>query len=535
MTDVFLSYRNLPAQRALVERLAAILEAHGFDVWWDYGLEAGAPYREQILAQLSAAKVVVPLWCTESVQSEWVRMEAELGKDKLVPARLQRVPPPDAFEAIQAADLIGWDGRVDHDPLERFIARVAERAGVSVKKRVSLIGTLRHLPALATLTTDNTGALSPAVARLRARLGDAPRLNDLHHYAESFAGEDAFEARRMIEQVKAFEAARDAEARGPLRDFLHRYPSARQATEARFLLARLPLAVNWAATLDCQEGLVGSARFSPDGTRIVTASTDNTVRVWDVASQRETALLRGHEDWVLCASFSPDGTRIVSAGHDMTARVWDASSGRELIVLRGHENILLSASFSVDGARIITASIDDSVRVWDVSSGSAIVVMREGSLLHAAFNADGTRIVTAGKDKIARVRDAASGREIAVMSGHEDQVNVAAFSSNGALIVTASNDRTARVWDSASGREMTVLSGHEGWVYAASFSPDGTRIVTADDEAVHVWDVASGNEIATLRGYEVDIVRDAAFSPDGKRIVTTFDQTARIWEIEEDA
>jgi hypothetical protein len=39
-------------------------------------------------------------------------MEAELGKDKLVPARLQKVVPPDAFEAIQAADLIGWDGAV---------------------------------------------------------------------------------------------------------------------------------------------------------------------------------------------------------------------------------------------------------------------------------------------------------------------------------------------------------------------------------------------------------------------------------------
>lgn len=55
MPDVFLSYRNLPDRRVLVDRLAAILEAHGLSVWWDYGLEAGAPFREQIFAKIDAA------------------------------------------------------------------------------------------------------------------------------------------------------------------------------------------------------------------------------------------------------------------------------------------------------------------------------------------------------------------------------------------------------------------------------------------------------------------------------------------------
>jgi hypothetical protein len=130
MADVFICYRNTPERRALVKRLATILWAHGVTVWWDYGLEAGESYRTQITTELANARVVAPMWCAESVNSQWVRMEAELGKDKLVPARLQKVAPPDAFEAIHAADLIGWDGAVGSPRVLAFVRRICARLEV---------------------------------------------------------------------------------------------------------------------------------------------------------------------------------------------------------------------------------------------------------------------------------------------------------------------------------------------------------------------------------------------------------------------
>ena len=81
-----------------------------------------------------------------------------------------------------------------------------------------------------------------------------------------------------------------------------------------------------------------SAAFSPDGSRIVTASGDKTARIWDAATGKEIAVLRGHDDAsCISAAFSPDGSRIVTASEDNTARIWDAATGKEIAVLRGHD------------------------------------------------------------------------------------------------------------------------------------------------------------------------------------------------------
>ena len=72
------------------------------------------------------------------------------------------------------------------------------------------------------------------------------------------------------------------------------------------------------------------------------------------------------------AVFSPDGSRIVTASADKTARIWDAATAKEIAVLRGHEGIVYSAAFSPDGSRIVTASEDNTARIWDVRLATAL-------------------------------------------------------------------------------------------------------------------------------------------------------------------
>jgi WD40 domain-containing protein len=67
------------------------------------------------------------------------------------------------------------------------------------------------------------------------------------------------------------------------------------------------------------------------------------------------------------AAFSSDGKRVVTASEDTSVRIWDAESGKEIAILKGHTFPLSSAGFSGDGRRVATASRDYSARIWDVT------------------------------------------------------------------------------------------------------------------------------------------------------------------------
>jgi WD40 repeat protein len=126
-----------------------------------------------------------------------------------------------------------------------------------------------------------------------------------------------------------------------------------------------------------EQGGVKTARFSPDGKWVVTTFW-STAHIWDAQTGQPVKILRNPElpasrspdgrrfllSLVTDAAFSPNGRRIVMASQDETARIWDVESGKETAVLKGHEGAVSSAAFSRDGTRVVTASQDGTVRIW---------------------------------------------------------------------------------------------------------------------------------------------------------------------------
>lgn len=295
-------------------------------------------------------------------------------------------------------------------------------------------------------------------------------------------------------------------------------------------------------TLSGHSGVVTSAAFSNDGTRIVTASGDRTMRVWDAATAK-LKLTIDEAGPVHSAVFSPDGTRIVTASDDETVRLWDAETGKLLQTLEGHAHRVRSAAFAREGTRIVADSLDGA-RVWDVESGSSLVAFSGKGLYvtAAALSPDGSRIVTAtgelGSDiRVADIWDVRSGESLVTLVGHSSDVTSVAFSPDGSRIATGagdllspSGDNTVRVWNASTGKVLVILSGHSNRINSVAFSPDGYRIATAsDDGTARIWDAATGKLFTTLSVHAHD-TRSAAFSPDGTRIVTaSFDHTARVW------
>jgi WD40 repeat protein/predicted Ser/Thr protein kinase len=280
------------------------------------------------------------------------------------------------------------------------------------------------------------------------------------------------------------------------------------------------------------EDVVTSAAWSPDGQHIVTASFDNTVRVWDADGAGPSKILQGHEEDVSSAAWSLDGRRIVSASVDKTVRVWSADGSGQPIILRGHEGAVHGAAFGPDGRRIVSASADKTVRVWTADGSGQPIILRghEGAVYGAVFGPDGQHIVSASWDKTVRVWNADGSGSPKVLQGHDDHVFSMAFSPDGQRIVSASADKTVRIWNADGSGQPEVLQRHEGGVRGVAWSPDGQRIVSASwDKTVRIWDVDGSRLPSVFRGHD-DLVHTAAFSPDGQRIVSaSADKTVRVW------
>ncbi|MBU1226628.1 MAG: WD40 repeat domain-containing protein [Actinobacteria bacterium] len=239
-------------------------------------------------------------------------------------------------------------------------------------------------------------------------------------------------------------------------------------------------------------GVVFGCAVSPDGAWIVSASGDQTLRVWEAASGECLRTLSGHTNGVSGCAVSPDGSWIVSASWDETLRVWDAASGESLRTLSGHTDLVNGCAVSPDGAWVVSASEDETLRVWDAASGESLRTLRghTNCVLGCAVSPDGTWIVSASGDQTLKVWDAASGECLRTLSGHVESVFGCAVSPDGTWIVSASVDQTLRIWDAASGECLRTLSGHTQ-VNGCAVGPDGTWIVSAgSDTLLHMWDAA---------------------------------------------
>ncbi len=285
-------------------------------------------------------------------------------------------------------------------------------------------------------------------------------------------------------------------------------------------------------SLQALQRVVWDVSFSSDGTRVLTASADQTARIWNVATGEAIAILQGHTESVDIASFSSDSTRVVTASADKTARVWSATTGEIIAILQGHLSPVAHASFSPDGTRVVTASWDGTARIWNATEGEVIASLEghTAAVLYASFSPDGTRLVTASSDRGARIWNVTTGEATANLQGHSEALNTASFSPDGTRVVTASVDGTARIWNVTTGETIANLQGHTGAVLDASFSSDGTRVVTAsDDQTTRIWNAAMSESIASLEGQTATVL-DASFSPDGSRVMTAdWNGTARIW------
>lgn len=288
-------------------------------------------------------------------------------------------------------------------------------------------------------------------------------------------------------------------------------------------------------TLEGHSGSVVGVAVTPDGRRAISASGDNTLKVWDLETARALRTLEGHSGYVSGVAVTPDGRWAVSASADHTLKVWDLETARVLRTLKGHSNRIRGVAVTPDGRRALSASDDKTLKVWNLESGQAVRTLQAHSdvVLHVAVTPDGQRAVSASEDKTLKVWDLESGDTLRTLEGHSFGVTAVTVTADGRRAVSGSYDNTLNVWDLKTGRVVRKLEGHSGPVHGVALTTDGRRAVSASwDKTLRLWDLTTGETLRTFEGHSRS-VRGVAVGSDGRRAVSaSYDNTLKVWDLE---
>ena len=281
------------------------------------------------------------------------------------------------------------------------------------------------------------------------------------------------------------------------------------------------------------DDIIWRLAYLPDGRRVVTGSSDGTVKVWNLDNGEEEGTSIEHESQICGLAVTRDGKNIVSVGGDGKIKVWDVKS-HELVeewthpeswpeiaislddrliavgawtvaiyTMEGRQvnhpikvgDRMSSLCFSPDGTKVACGTRDGS-RVHDVDGGKLLLGLLQGDWIRdVLWSRDGNRLFSSSDDKTIRCWNSETGEQIGhPWTGHKDSIRSLSLSPDGSILASASFDQTVRFWNATTGNPIKQHLQHDGQVNAVRFSPSGESVASAGwDGKVYLWRLNSMN------------------------------------------
>ena len=287
-------------------------------------------------------------------------------------------------------------------------------------------------------------------------------------------------------------------------------------------------------TLSAHRSTVRAVTFSPDGQTLASASSDNTIRLWNVVDGAELAILSGNLGDVTSVQFSPDGLTLVAGLHCRVAKMWDVPLRSEFRTLTGHINSITSVAYSPDGLVIATGSSDGTLRLWDSFTGREIqsLVEHTGTVYSVTFLPDGATLISGGYDGTIRLWDCVSGTARLTIETGSGAILAVAASPDGRIIAAGSDRDEVSLWLAETGEHVFTMTGHQSDVYSVAVSPRGDVVASGSgDSTVKLWSTTTGRILGTLEGHSSS-VKSVDFSPDSTILASgSADESVILWDV----
>ena len=280
--------------------------------------------------------------------------------------------------------------------------------------------------------------------------------------------------------------------------------------------------------------VVNLVSFSTDGRMLASVSWDNTIKLWDLKTNKEITTIECHNDWVWSVVFSLDETILASGSSDKTIKLWDVKTGKVIKIFTGHEDWVYSVVFSTDGKILASGSWDNTIKLWDLKTNKEITTL-EGNkekIKLIVFSPNGVVLALGAWDKTIKLWNFETRKVIITLEGHRGTVFSVSFSPDGRMLASGSSDKTVKLWDLKTHTVITTFEGHKDAVNSVSFSPDGRMLASgSSDKTIKLWNLKTRKVIITLEGHR-GMVFSVTFSPDGRMLASgSSDNKVKLWKL----
>jgi len=240
-----------------------------------------------------------------------------------------------------------------------------------------------------------------------------------------------------------------------------------------------------------QSSVVHSLASSPDGKILAVGLSDGEIYLHTLGQTRKTLAFTGHTGSVNDLALSLDGSLLASASSDNTVRIWDTKAQEILEELEEGDNVL-SVDVSPCGSWVAFGTEQGEVGTWSIRERQVTLLLNasSGPVYDVAFSPDSVFLATATADTTIKLWDPETGDLLVTLVGHTGPVYALSFNWRGDVLSSASADGTVRLWDVAAGAETRTLVGHENRVSYVAFGLNSQKLFTAGgDGTVRAWGV----------------------------------------------